>query len=76
MWLHNRARAGGFFASGAWLALALQRLLSELAPQPELPESFYEEVYAQLLELHEENRLFSIVPLPLPRAAKSVGAKS
>jgi alkylation response protein AidB-like acyl-CoA dehydrogenase len=76
MWLHNRERAGGFFAAGEWLALALQRLLAEVVPQPELPENFYEQVYAQLLELHEANRLFSIVPVPLPRAAEPVGSRS
>src|SRR3569623_1340516 len=37
MWLHNRTRLDDFFASGAWLLLALDRLLNQLSPLPESP---------------------------------------
>lgn len=68
MWLHNRARLDAFFADGAWLVLALERLLSRLRPlHLQLPESYRQRVADRLAELFNENRLFSIVPLALAK---------
>jgi hypothetical protein len=71
-WLHNRGSLGSFFARGEWLALALARLLAELAPPgagvPELPAGFAQRTWRQLLRLHAENRQFSLVPIRLARA--------
>src|SRR3569623_842803 len=68
MWLHNRTRLDDFFASGAWLLLALDRLLNQLSPLPESPSQTQRERVAQrLAALFEHGRLFSIVPLALAR---------
>lgn len=68
MWLHNRTRLDDFFAGGAWLLLALDRLLNQLTPLPESPSQTQRERVAQrLAALFEHGRLFSIVPLALAR---------
>ncbi len=66
MWLYNRARLDGYFAAGEWLALALQRLLGQLRPQPDtLPDAYHEHAAERLKHLHDHQKLFSIVPLQL-----------
>jgi hypothetical protein len=67
MWLHNREQLGEFFAGGRWLVLALHRLLSEVISQEPLPDTYYNKMIEQLLELYRNDRLFSIVPLQLAR---------
>jgi alkylation response protein AidB-like acyl-CoA dehydrogenase len=66
MWIHNRDILGGFFASGEWLVLGLDRLLTLLQPwRFAYFESHYDTVGEHLLRLHREDRLFSILELQL-----------
>jgi len=68
LWIHNRRTADGFLAQGTWLVLCLDRLLGNLRPgRASLPDSYYETVAQRLVELDQEDRLFSIVPMPLAR---------
>jgi alkylation response protein AidB-like acyl-CoA dehydrogenase len=68
MWLYNGAALGEFFRRGEWLALCLDRLLQTfrpaLAPRARLSA---DNVARELVRLHREDRLFSIVPLQLAR---------
>jgi alkylation response protein AidB-like acyl-CoA dehydrogenase len=66
MWLHNREQLGDFFAQGQWLVLCIERLLAQLVPQrPAIPAHYYETVAVELLKLHREDKMFSIVPFQL-----------
>lgn len=70
MWLHNRERLGDFFAQGLWLVLCIERLLAQLVPQrPAIPAEYYETVAVELLKLHREDKMFSIVPFQLATGA-------
>ncbi len=68
MWVHNRQlpELGDFFAKGEWLVLSLHRLLSHfrlsLTPPP---AAYHENVAQHLLQLHQTDRMFSIVPFQL-----------
>ena len=65
-WLFNRESLGEFFARGEWLVLALDRLMTALAPpRSPIPTAFTDRVASELFRLHREDRLFSIVPLKL-----------
>ncbi|MEC4812785.1 MAG: acyl-CoA dehydrogenase [Scytonema sp. PMC 1069.18] len=68
MWLHNRKQLGDFFAKGEWLVLCLDKLMMSFhhSSSP-LPVSFRENVAQELLNLYQQDQLFSIVPLQLSR---------
>jgi hypothetical protein len=69
MWLYNRDLIGGFFAKGEWLVLSLHRLLRTIRPLPYIISELYEENIArELVKLHQENKLFSLVPIQLAKA--------
>jgi alkylation response protein AidB-like acyl-CoA dehydrogenase len=69
MWLCNRDYLDDFFAGGEWLVLGLNRLLMDLQPwRWEFFSSYYERVGQRLLSLHNENRLFSSLPIQLARS--------
>lgn len=70
MWLHNRQVLGDFFAQGEWLVLALHRLLAPLrASLKPMPPVYYEHAAQELLRLHAEDKLFSIVPFQLAKSS-------
>jgi hypothetical protein len=72
MWLYNRHHLGEFFAKGEWLALSLHRLLKTCRPLPyTLTEKYVESVAHELLKLHKEAKLFSIVPVQLAQSTPS-----
>lgn len=65
-WLYNRHLLGEFFGRGEWLVLALHRLLRPWHPLPySISETYTENVARELLKLHQEGKLFSIVPFQL-----------
>jgi hypothetical protein len=66
-WLHNREAAGGFFAGGEWLVLALGQTLRRLGRHKgvEPPVGYEQRVWQQMTHLHDARRLLSIVPLQL-----------
>ncbi|WP_008314019.1 acyl-CoA dehydrogenase [Leptolyngbya sp. PCC 6406] len=78
MWLYNHQQLGDFFAQGQWLVLCVDRLLAHLSPErPAVPTSYYETVAVELLRLHQEDKMFSIVPFQLAQASvpeSNVGA--
>jgi alkylation response protein AidB-like acyl-CoA dehydrogenase len=62
----NSPQMADFFAKGEWLVLALHRLLSHsrlTLPSP--PAAYYESLAQSMLQLHQGDRLFSIVPFKL-----------
>lgn len=71
MWIHNRDLSGSqslgsFFARGEWLVVSLHRLLSHFRMSlPTPPSAYYENVAQELLHLHKEDKMFSIVPFQL-----------
>jgi alkylation response protein AidB-like acyl-CoA dehydrogenase len=68
MWLYNRNLLGDFFARGEWLVLSLHRLLRTIRPLPyTISELMLENVAQELVKLHQENKLFSIVPIQLAK---------
>ncbi|WP_121970528.1 acyl-CoA dehydrogenase family protein [Leptolyngbya sp. BC1307] len=74
MWMHNRQRnreaLGDFFSRGEWLVLSLHRLLSHFRMALERPpEAYYENVAQELLRLHQEDKMFSIVPFQLAKSS-------
>jgi alkylation response protein AidB-like acyl-CoA dehydrogenase len=69
MWIYNRKLLGEFFASGEWLVLSLHRLLCAVRPMPYFISKVYiENVAQELVRLHRENKLFSIVPIQLAQS--------
>ncbi|AFZ36495.1 acyl-CoA dehydrogenase domain-containing protein [Stanieria cyanosphaera PCC 7437] len=69
MWIYNRTLLGEFFASGEWLVLSLHRLLRTIRPMPYfISEVYLENVAQELVRLHRENKLFSIVPIQLAQS--------
>ena len=69
LWTHGRHRLDAWGAGGSWLLLCLDRLLSPLegAPSPARP-GLIDAAAARLLALHDGERAFALVPLPLGRA--------
>ena len=70
LWRYNRHHLAPDFAHGAWLVLALDRLLRRLAVACPgapwaLPPLYAEQVAQTLLRLDQHNLLFSLVPVPL-----------
>lgn len=66
MWLYNRGHLGDFFAQGKWLVLCVDRLLTHLIPTPPAVSlNDYETVAEELLQLHQADKMFSIVPFQL-----------
>jgi hypothetical protein len=66
MWLENRGELGSDAAAGHWTVLCLERLLARLGAYPDERAHMAEEHCARWLQrLHEENRLFSLLELPL-----------
>ncbi|MEC4812784.1 MAG: acyl-CoA dehydrogenase [Scytonema sp. PMC 1069.18] len=66
MWIHNRTQLGDFFAKGEWLVLCLERLKMSFHHTPSsLPVSYRQNVAQELLNLHKQDKLFSIVPIQL-----------
>lgn len=69
LWLYNRTSLDEFFAKGEWLVLSLHRLLRTLRPLPYSISDVYSENVAQhLLQLYQENKLFSLVPFSLAQS--------
>jgi alkylation response protein AidB-like acyl-CoA dehydrogenase len=72
VWYNNRESLGGFFADGAWLALALDRLLAPLCiVLPVLPADISAGVMHSLLTLYRENASFALAPVRLPGGSAS-----
>lgn len=70
LWWHNRSDIGGFFATGEWLALALDRLLREMrAGIYSCSYHFVAKTAETLNALYLEDKLFSIIPIQLARGA-------
>ncbi|MBO9999005.1 MAG: acyl-CoA dehydrogenase [Cyanobacteria bacterium SID2] len=68
-WVYNRTQLTPFFAEGKWLVLALDRLLRTFRPSPiSVPIEYVESVAAELLSLHRQNKMFSIVPFQLAQS--------
>ncbi|MGA9768391.1 MAG: acyl-CoA dehydrogenase family protein, partial [Blastocatellia bacterium] len=66
MWLFNRDHLSGFFARGEWLIESLDRLMMTVRPpRHPIPSAYTERIAEELLELHRNNRLFSIFPIKL-----------
>ena len=74
VWIHSRGGLDPFFARGEWVSLCLDRLLSPAAGEENAGGDAWsaasEEAAEKLLALDRENRLFSILPLPLPHSAR------
>lgn len=70
-WIYNRDLVGGEFADGRWLALYLGRQLRELAGPPEVdpPAAFTEGMLAWMQRIVDEDRMFSILGLPVAGSA-------
>lgn len=75
MWVYNRKILGDFFASGEWLVLCLHRLILslhleqvEMGTGASLLQIYVENVAQELLRLHSENKMFSIVPFQLAQS--------
>ena len=68
MWIYNRELLGEFFAKGEWLVLCLHRLLRTITPLPySISEVYRENVARELVQLEQEDQLFSIVPFQLAK---------
>ena len=66
MWIYNRKLLGEFFARGEWLVLSIHRLMRTIRPMPySISDVYIENVAQELVLLHRENKLFSIVPIQL-----------
>ena len=66
-WLANRRLIKNkFFSEGYFLAIALKCMLDRMGGSVEpVPSSFYEQGANELVRLHEQNRLLSILPVGL-----------
>ena len=69
MWIYNRKLLGEFFAKGEWLVLSIHRLLKTMGTLPySISEEYSENVAQELVKLHQENKLYSIVPIQLAQS--------
>jgi hypothetical protein len=64
-WLANRFALGSFFGHGAWVPLALNRLVRTPIP---IPSVWEDRVATELQQRCEEGTSFGIVPIVLPNA--------
>jgi hypothetical protein len=68
-WLMNQHHADEFFANGEWLAVCLDRILQRLTNRPvEVNPAHVDAMSAELIRRHNENILFSALPIPLAQA--------
>jgi alkylation response protein AidB-like acyl-CoA dehydrogenase len=68
-WIYNRNHLGQFFADGEWLALSLYRLMLNFRPVKALPRRIDDTgVMQEMIRLHNEDRMFSIVPFQLAKS--------
>lgn len=65
MWLYNRKQLGDFFARGEWLVLSLNRLLQPFGRSQGANPTYVENVAGELLKLHQQSKMYSIVPFQL-----------
>jgi alkylation response protein AidB-like acyl-CoA dehydrogenase len=66
MWIYNRDELGSFFRDGDWLVLCLARVVDPEGLDRDLLYQEQESRIADTLRLyHEENRLFSLIPIHL-----------
>jgi alkylation response protein AidB-like acyl-CoA dehydrogenase len=65
MWLHNRKQLGDFFGNGEWLVLSLNRLLQPFGRSQGAKPAYVEIVAGELLKLHQQSKMYSIVPFQL-----------
>ncbi len=69
MWIYNRQNLCEFFAKGEWLVLSLNRLLGTIRSMPLIiNEAYLENAAQELIKLHRENKLFSIIPFQLAQS--------
>lgn len=61
LWLHNRQAVDEFFEKGEWVALCLHRLLGNTPARHPLERV----AEARMLELHRQNRMFSLFDFAL-----------
>lgn len=66
VWLHNPDHPGAFLRGTGWLAAALARLTARLGCPP-VPgaDAAHPEVFAELIERHQDGRGFDLVGLQL-----------
>ncbi|MDY6782669.1 MAG: acyl-CoA dehydrogenase [Cyanobacteriota bacterium] len=67
MWLYNRQRLGTFFEKGEWLVLGLNRLLQPFGRSQKMDPAYIENVADELLKLHQDSKMYSIVPFQLAK---------
>jgi alkylation response protein AidB-like acyl-CoA dehydrogenase len=67
MWLHNRQRLGDFFGKGEWLVLSLNRLLQPFGRSQRIEPTYIENVASELVKLHQDSKMYSIVPFQLAK---------
>ncbi|HEX8145429.1 MAG TPA: hypothetical protein VF553_22865, partial [Pyrinomonadaceae bacterium] len=67
MWLHNREEMGEFFGRGEWVVMSMQRLLIGNGLRERVSREYVSNVAEEMVRLYEEGRMFSIIPLQLPR---------
>jgi alkylation response protein AidB-like acyl-CoA dehydrogenase len=71
MWWYNRSSLGDFVGRGEWLVLALDRLERELNPGIyACSNDLVTRVSQSLIELHDNDRMFSIMPIQLARSGQ------
>jgi hypothetical protein len=63
MWLANRQRIGGWFASGEWLVSALARLNAFLGRSLPMSDSLIERLAEMLREWHRTGTTPGVVPV-------------
>ncbi len=76
IWVYNRQNLGGFFARGEWLVLCLKRLLKDIRceniyhekvfdPDIDTEKAYFRKICEEVLRLHRNGQLFSIISLQL-----------
>ncbi|MBS2024865.1 MAG: acyl-CoA dehydrogenase, partial [Deltaproteobacteria bacterium] len=69
LFAHSRARLDPWGARGSWLAFVLARVLQDFSA-PSLPRRspHFDDLTRRLTELHDEERAFALVAIPLGRS--------
>ena len=67
LWMHSRQHLDPFFRDGIWVILSLRRLLgtSAIVADDATVAHWEGQVFDELLNLHRDNRLFSVTPFAL-----------